>query len=83
MTIDFPKTAQGVAVPADATAIALDVHGFVNPNLHRRVDPQQPASGSEETAPRDYTIGVYDGIHSYTTETIHYHDEESTTSEIP
>lgn len=83
MSIEFPKTAQGTAVPADAEALALDAHGFTNPNLHRRIDPQQPAAGSAETAPRDYLIGVYDGLHSYRTETIHYHDEESTTSEIP
>ena len=82
MSIEFPKTAQGVAVPADETALALDAHGFVNPNLHRRIHTEQPTD-PKEVAPREYTIGVYDGIHSYRTETIHYHDEESTTSEIP
>ena len=83
MSAAFPKTAHGTAVPADADDLARDSHGFTNPNLHRRIDPQQPAPDSKETAPRDYLIGVYDGLHSYRTETIHYHDEESTTSEIP
>ena len=83
MSIEFPTTAHGVAVPASEEDLAQDAHGFTNPNLHRRIDPHEPAAGSGETAPRDYIIGVYDGLHSYRTETIHYHDEESTTSEIP
>ena len=83
MAIEFPKTAQGVAVPADAEALQKDAHGFTNPNLHRRIDPQQPAPGSGEVAPKDYIIGVYDGLHSYRTEIINTHDEESTTCEIP
>lgn len=83
MSNTFPKTAQGPAVPADAAAQALDAHGFTNPNLHRRIDPQQPAPGSEELAPKDYVVGVFGGLNSYRTATIHYHDEESTTSEIP
>lgn len=56
--------------------------GFTHPNLHRRYKQIQP-SDSRETAPRDYSLGVYDGIHSYRTTEIHYHDEESTTCEIP
>ena len=83
MSMEIPKTAHGVAVPATEEELAKDAHGFTNPNLHRRIDPHAHAQGSEEVAPRDYLIGVYDGLHSYRTETIHYHDEESTTSEIP
>ena len=83
MSIEFPTTAHGVAVPASEEDLAQDAHGLTNPNLHRRIDPHEPTEGSKETAPRNYIIGVYDGLHSYRTETIHYHDEESTTSEIP
>lgn len=83
MSIEFPKTAHGTAVPASEEDLQRDEHGFTNPNLHRRVDPQQPAPDSGEVAPRSYMLGVYDGLHSYRTETIYTHDEESTTSEIP
>lgn len=83
MAVEFPKTAQGVAVPANMSDLQKDQHGFTNPDLHRRVDPQPPAPDSGEVAPREYMIGVYDGLHSYRTVTIVTHDEESTTSEIP
>lgn len=83
MAMEFPQTAHGVAVPADDEALEKDQIGFTNPNLHRRIDPQIPTATSGEVAPREYIIGVYDGLNSYRTETIHYHDEESTTSEIP
>lgn len=58
-----------------------DQHGFTQPNLHRRVDPQEPHDG-KETSPREYELGVY-GLNSYRTTKINYHDEESETSEIP
>lgn len=83
MSVEFPKTAHGTAVPASEEDLVRDAHGFTNPNLHRRIDPKTPEPGSQEVAPRDYVLGVYDGVHSYRTETIHYHDEESTTCEIP
>ena len=82
MPIEFPQTAHGVAVPLSVEDEQRDEHGFTNPNLHRRVDPQNPSS-AEEVAPRQYVLGVYDGIHSFRTEIISTHDEESTTSEIP
>ena len=83
MAIEFPTTAHGVAVPASEEDIQQDEHGMTNPNLHRRIDPKQPAPDSGEVAPKSYIIGVYDGLHSYRTEIIHTHDEESTTCEIP
>lgn len=79
---DF-RTAQGVATtPLTPEEQEKDDIGFTNPNLHRRVDPQTP-SDPKEVAPRKYTIGVYDKLHSYRTTEITYHDEESTTCEIP
>lgn len=82
MAMEFPKTAQGAAVPADSEALEKDEIGFTNPNLHRRVDPQPPAPDSGEVAPRDYILSVQ-GVNSYRTEIIYTHDEESTTCEIP
>lgn len=81
--IDPYKTASGVAKPLTPEEQAKDDLGFTHPNLHRRVDPQESAEGSKEVAPRKYTLGVYDGINSYRTTEITYHDEESTTCEIP
>ena len=76
------KMASGVAKELSEDDKIRDDVGFTNPNLHRRVDPQTP-SDPRETAPRSYTIGVYDGIHSFRTTEVFYHDEESTTCEIP
>ena len=39
MSIEFPTTAHGVAVPASEEDLAQDAHGLTNPNLHRRIDP--------------------------------------------
>lgn len=80
--IDDYKTAHGTMKPLTPEEEAKDQLGFTNPNLHRRIDPQTPAD-PKEVRPREYTIGVYDGINSYRTTQIFYHDEESTTSEIP
>jgi len=83
MSIEFPKTAHGVAKPATEEDIQQDEHGLTNPNLHRRIDTDQILQGPGEVAPREYTLGVFDGVNSYRLETIVTHDEESTTSEIP
>ena len=80
--ITYPKVSQGYAHVASSFDIANDDAGFTNPNLHRRVDPQVPNDGSEEVSPREYEIGVF-STDSYRTTTIHYHEEKSTTSEIP
>lgn len=81
--MDFPKTAYGTAQPANMFDLENDEHGYTNPNLHRRIDPKDPEEGSEETRPRDYIIGIYDGLHSIRRTETFYHDEESTTCEIP
>ena len=82
--VDEHKTAQGVATtPLTPEEQAKDDLGFTHPNLHRRIDAQDPPEGSKEVQPRKYTLGVYDGINSYRTTQIFYHDEESTTCEIP
>jgi len=81
--MEMPTTANGTMKPASADDIINDEHGFTNPNLHRRTDIQAPPAGSEEVSPRDYTIGVYDKIHSTRMTEIHYHDEESETDEVP
>ena len=81
--MDMPTTANGTMQPASAHDIANDDHGFVNPNLHRRIDLHEPPEGSEEVSHRDYTIGVYDKVNSTRMTEIHYHDEESQTNEVP
>lgn len=73
---------QGPAKPATPEDIAYDELGTTNPNLHRRVDPQEPTAESGEVAPREYSIGIY-GTHSYRTTKISLHDEDSETSEVP
>lgn len=78
--IRFPKTADGVAVPATEEDIERDQIGYTTPNLHRRVDPSHPDT---EVRDRKYTLGVYDGIHSMRTVEQFFHDEESETCEIP
>ena len=81
--VDKYKTAEGVATtPLSPEDQAKDDLGFTNPNLHRRVDPHPPTDLKEVRA-RNYTIGVYDKLNSYRTTEIFYHDEESTTCEIP
>lgn len=75
--------AHGVAKPLSEEDKARDDLGFTHPNLHRRVDPADPPENEKEVAPRKYTLGVYDKLNSYRTTEIFYHDEESTTCEIP
>lgn len=80
--INIPSVGQGPARPADAEDIQRDDNGFTNPNLHRRINPQEPAPDSGEVAPRGYELGIY-STDSYRTVFINTHDEESETSEIP
>lgn len=68
--------------PLDSDDILRDKLGYTNPNLHRRLEPQPPKDGSGEVAPRDYQIAKI-AMNSYRTVVFHYHDEDSTTSEIP
>ena len=68
--------------------------GYTNPNLHRRIDqnPEIPVGSDypfvyyrpDGTAyPQYITIGTWDGRNSYRTTETMFHDEESTTCEIP
>lgn len=74
------------ATPATEDELAKDATGFTNPNLHRRVDPQDPKEAADvldqEVGPRDYKLTV-SKLHSYRTTHINTHDEESEISEIP
>lgn len=80
--ITYPKVSQGAAKLVSEDDIIRDDAGFTHPNLHRRVDPQIPSEDSQEHKPREYKLGI-SNVNSYRTTEIHYHDEESTTSEIP
>jgi len=80
--IPYPKTGSGPAVPATDADLARDAIGYTNPNLHRRIDPQEPLPESEELAPREYVLAIQT-VNSYRTMRINYHDENSQTTEIP
>lgn len=75
LSIDIPKMGQGPAVPIDPGSIeeTRDEAGFTHPNLHRRIDTDEPEK---------YELGIY-GLDSYRLTDTSLHDEESTTSEIP
>ena len=80
---DFPRMGQGPGYfidPASEEQVLDDI-GFTNPNLHRRIDPQEPTTEGA-VAPNSYSIGIY-GKNSHRTVKLHLHDEESTTSETP
>ena len=62
----FPKTAQGQAVPADATDIIHDQGGITYPNLHRRIDNEVTPVAEGEVKPDSYAITV-SGVNSYRT----------------
>lgn len=63
------------ARPADAEDLANDAYGYTHPNLHRRIDPQEPdTSKSGEVLPRDYELSIQ-GVNSYRTTTTHFHDD--------
>ena len=82
----YPVMGQGPATPASEEDLARDELGFTNPNLHRRIDPQEPPVAddprNQEVAPRSYQLDVQN-VHSYRTTTINVHDEDSTDDETP
>lgn len=82
----IPVVGQGPAVPASEDDLARDELGFTNPNLHRRVDPQEPPiaedARDQEVAPRGYQLNIQ-GVRSYRTTQINVHDEESIYNETP
>lgn len=85
-THTYPVIGQGPAKKASDKDLARDELGYTNPNLHRRVDPQEPKKAdnplNQEVAPRDYQLDIQN-VHSYRTTKINVHDEESTDCEIP
>lgn len=81
MAEDIKRMGNGPWKEASDEDVAKDEKGFTMPNLHRRLDPQQPTS-LYEVAPREYQIGVYEKD-SYRTTKINTHDEESEYDEIP
>lgn len=79
---EYPKTAQGTAKKASSADIAKEASGFTHPNLHRRIDPKEPAPSSDERGPREYKLTV-SGLNSFRTTDIKYHDEESNDDDTP
>lgn len=77
MADDSRKMAQGIAKPATPEDIEKEATGFTNPNLHRRVvDPE------DRTSDKEYELSVY-GVNTILTVFESFHDEDSTTCEIP
>lgn len=82
MSENYPKLAQGPAVPANNIDISHDRCGITYPNLHRRIDNEVTPESEGELAPDQYVISV-SGVNSYRTTKHIVHEEDSTESEIP
>lgn len=87
MSENYPKLAQGQAVPANNIDISHDRGGITYPNLHRRIDNEVPLSENPKErqgrlAPDAYDITV-STVNSYRTKKIITHLEDSEDSEIP
>lgn len=80
--MEYPLTGRGVAKPATEEDMKLDKAGLTNPNLHRRIDPQQPPEDSGEVLPREYKFSIA-GWDSYRNTKNFIQDENSDSSEIP
>lgn len=82
----YPHMADGNARLANEEDLARDKLGFTNPNLHRRINPQEPVIAdnplNQELEPRRYTLSVH-GVYSYRTTELTVHDEEQEYLEIP
>ena len=74
--------AQGYVKPASAEDLVKDAEGVTMPNLHRRMDEDIVEPVGDEVAPSKHSIMV-NGVTSFRGIEHFYHDEESTTSEIP
>jgi len=72
------------AAPANESHIVIEYSssGYTYPNLHRRIDNKSTPLQEGEVAPDTYNLTV-SGVNSYRTTESFYHDEDSTTSEIP
>jgi hypothetical protein len=80
--IDDLKYAQGPAKLATPADIDKDEIGITDPNLHRRIDEDLTPLEPEQVEKDTHSLLVA-GTNSYRHTTHYYHDEESTTSEIP
>lgn len=80
MSTEYTKVGQGPAKLATEADLINDETGYTNPNLHRRIDPQERPL--PELLKREYELGIYN-VNSYRTTTTNYHDEDSSVSEIP
>ena len=80
MAIKFPKPGEGPGTVASSEDLIRDANGHTNPNLHRRIDPQEPSDEAnklnQESAPRGYEFSI-EHTYSYRTTTINTHDEDS------
>lgn len=84
-TFDEETNAITFAVaPADKSEITVTYtcNGKTKPNLHRRIDNESTPLDEGEIKPDTYELTVQ-GVSSYRTTKSEYHDEESTTSEVP
>lgn len=82
MSDEIIKVAQGPAVLVNPADLIRDALGMTHPYLHTRIEPHQPSQDSKEVSPADYELTVQ-SVNSYRTTHKHYHDEESSDSEIP
>ena len=82
MALSDLQYGQGPAKLATAEDIERDDYGITKPNLHRRIDDDlsvlKPGQVRKDT--HSLLIG---GTNSYRSTEQYYHDEDSTTSEIP
>ena len=87
MSIDELKYGQGPAklVPDDPTDPEYEkdmVDGITDPNLHRRIDEDLTVLQPEQVEKDTHSI-LIGGTNSFRSTEHYYHDEESTTSEVP
>ena len=57
-----------------------DAVGYTNPNLHRRIDPQEPSAPA--VSPNTYKLSIQNND-SYRLTQVATHDEDSVVSEVP
>lgn len=80
MATKFPKPGEGPGTEASAEDLIRDRRGHTNPNLHRRIDPQEPTEEAnklnQECSKRDYQFAI-EHTYSFRTTTINTHDENS------
>lgn len=79
MSENYPKLAQGQAVPANHTDKVHDRGGITYPNLHRRIDNDSAVMEPGEVLPDEFAVSVA-GVSSYrTTKHISHTDDATVT----